>query len=144
MRFARTYETGESTSWIWIPSRILVSAPYTAGYTKSEAEKSTSFSQLLSLPQGWFQVLPFLLKASKKPKPKLIFTAFPWGKTPTFLSFFFTYELLHNKVSVFHSQNYKPSPHFSGTTELKRLLQWIDKAVPLQCYTLAGRQHFSV
>lgn len=54
-------------------------------------------------------------------KPWLIVTAFPLGKTPTF-PIFFPHELPYNETSVFHIQNNKLSPHFSGTTGLKRLL----------------------
>lgn len=64
------------------------------------------------------------------------------GKNSHFSHFFlFPYELPHNKVIVFHDQNYKPSPYFSGTTVLKRLFTVSRKsyssAVLLPCWRTA-------
>lgn len=58
-------------------------------------------------------------------EPELIFAVFPWGKKshlpldPERTEF--PYQLLPNKMNVYHNQNYKTSPHLSGKTVLKRL-----------------------
>lgn len=86
---------------------------------KLEVKKGARFSQLLDLPQGWGFSLVKKPVWMVTPNPSWYLQHLPGEKLPLFL--FFPYELLHNKVSVFHNQNYKPSPNFSSTTVLERL-----------------------
>lgn len=127
MWFAQTYKAGQNASWVWILALILLFASYPAGYTefsgwntKSQAFPTVKYSRfffflLLKKQYEWWLSLwtqADIYSVSLEKKSHL-----PLDPERTE----FLYQLLPNKMNVFHNQNYKTSPHFSGKTVLKRL-----------------------